>query len=122
MLVFASFITLMALTFAFKKSRYAALHRDASTWLLDAAGLLIQGVAIPVLQISVVYECFAFLLPQAKGTLDLHPAGAFLINFVFVDYLYYWNHRLLHTAGLWRIHAVHHTAEHLDLFITSRNS
>src|SRR5262249_11657793 len=27
-----------------------------------------------------------------------------------------------HAKGFWRTHAVHHTAEHLDVFITSRNT
>jgi sterol desaturase/sphingolipid hydroxylase (fatty acid hydroxylase superfamily) len=39
-----------------------------------------------------------------------------------VDYLYYWNHRALHTQALWKTHAVHHTPEHADVFITSRNT
>ena len=39
-----------------------------------------------------------------------------------VDYLYYWNHRILHRKSLWPFHRIHHTAEHIDLLITSRNS
>jgi sterol desaturase/sphingolipid hydroxylase (fatty acid hydroxylase superfamily) len=122
MLVFAAFISLAIITLAVKESRRAALSRDASTWLLDTAGLLVQGILIPLLQTTLVYSLFSFLLPQAKGSLDLHPITAFLLNFVVVDYLYYWNHRLLHGKTFWQMHAVHHTAEHLDLFITSRNT
>lgn len=58
--------------------------------------------------------------PQAAGTLPLPGWAAFLLNFVAVDYLYYWNHRLLH-GPLWRFHAVHHSAEQLDVWVTSRN-
>jgi sterol desaturase/sphingolipid hydroxylase (fatty acid hydroxylase superfamily) len=30
------------------------------------------------------------------------------------DFLLYWTHRLFHGAGLWRFHAVHHSAEQVD--------
>ena len=122
MLVFAAFLILTVITFAVKESRRAMMSRDSSLWLLDMSGLLVQGILIPVLQTTLVYSLFSILLPQAKGLLDLHPVAAFLLNFVVVDYLYYWNHRLLHGKTFWQTHAVHHTAEHLDLFITSRNT
>ncbi len=118
----ATFVTLAALTFAVKESRRAALARKAQDWTLDAAGLMVQGIIIPILQITFIYWLFSLLLPQMKGALAISPVPAFLLNFVGVDYLYYWNHRLLHGKKLWDTHAVHHTAEHLDLFITSRNT
>jgi sterol desaturase/sphingolipid hydroxylase (fatty acid hydroxylase superfamily) len=122
MVVLASFIILAALTFAVKESRRAALAREAQDWMLDAAGLLVQGIIIPIVQITIIYWLFLRLLPQLKGALEISPGLAFLLNFVVVDYLYYWNHRLLHGKKLWDTHAVHHTAESLDLFITSRNT
>lgn len=37
------------------------------------------------------------------------------------DFLIYWGHRLQHRVGfLWRFHAVHHTAEHLDWLAAHR--
>jgi sterol desaturase/sphingolipid hydroxylase (fatty acid hydroxylase superfamily) len=122
MIVFASFIILAALTFTVKESRRAALAREAQDWMLDAAGLLVQGLIIPILQITIIYWLFSMLLPQMQGSLEISPWLAFLLNFVVIDYLYYWNHRLLHGKKLWATHAVHHTAERLDLFITSRNT
>jgi sterol desaturase/sphingolipid hydroxylase (fatty acid hydroxylase superfamily) len=122
MIIFASFLILAGLTFVIASARRQLLRRKSRDWLLDAAGLLIQGIAIPFLQITLIYGLFSLLLPQAKGSLALPPWLAFLLNFVVVDYLYYWNHRLLHGRVLWDTHAVHHTAEHLDLFITSRNT
>lgn len=122
MIIFATFIILAALTFTGKELRQAALARNRQDWLLDAAGLLVQGVAIPFLQITFIYWLFSMLLPQTKGSLAVSPWFAFLLNFVVVDYFYYWNHRLLHRKTLWQAHAVHHTAESLDLFITSRNT
>ena len=44
------------------------------------------------------------------------------LNFVAVDYLYYWNHRLLHTRRLWPVHQVHHTVHEMDVLGTSRNT
>src|SRR5205085_9902156 len=114
MIIFASFIILAALTFAGKETRRVVLARNSKDWLLDTTGLLVQGIIIPLLQITLIYWLFSLLLPQAKGSLALSPVIAFLLNFVVVDYLYYWNHRLLHGKTLWIAHAVHHTAEHLD--------
>ncbi len=122
MIVLASFLMLTAITFATGAARRAALSRSGADWLLDAAGLIVQGLVIPLLQTTLIYQLFSLLLPQMKGSLEVHPIPAFLLNFVVVDYLYYWNHRLLHTTGLWDTHAVHHTADRLDLFITSRNT
>jgi sterol desaturase/sphingolipid hydroxylase (fatty acid hydroxylase superfamily) len=34
---------------------------------------------------------------------------------------YYWGHRLMHRAPLlWRFHAIHHSAEHIDFLVNSR--
>jgi sterol desaturase/sphingolipid hydroxylase (fatty acid hydroxylase superfamily) len=122
MIVFATFALLAALTFAVKASRRATFARKAQDWMLDMAGLIAQGVGIPILQITFVFGLFSRVLPQARGALEISPIIAFLLNFIVVDYLYYWNHRLLHGKSLWDTHAVHHTPEHLDLFITSRNT
>jgi sterol desaturase/sphingolipid hydroxylase (fatty acid hydroxylase superfamily) len=122
MIIFASFIILATLTFIIKGVRRVVLARNSKDWMIDAAGLLVQGIAVPFLQITLIYWLFSLLLPQAKGSIEVSPVLSFLLNFIFVDYLYYWNHRLLHGKTLWSAHAVHHTAEHLDLFITSRNT
>ena len=40
---------------------------------------------------------------------------------VLSDFLVYWGHRLQHRVGfLWRFHAVHHSAEHLDWLAAHR--
>lgn len=40
---------------------------------------------------------------------------------VLSDFLIYWGHRLQHRVGfLWRFHAVHHSAEHLDWLAAHR--
>src|ERR1051325_12152820 len=111
MIVFATFVLLAAVTFAANEARRGPLARTAQEWMLDAAGLVAQGVLIPLMQIALVYWLFSHLWPQWRGSLDLSPGAAFLLNFVVVDYLYYWNHRLLHGKRLWDAHAVHHRSE-----------
>lgn len=122
MVVFISFCLLAALTFSFSEKRSAALERTAADWTLDISGLLVQGLLIPALQVGLVCWLLMKAAPGAAGSLDTSSATAFLLNFVAIDYLYYWNHRLLHSKRLWSIHAAHHTAERADVFITSRNT
>src|ERR1044071_4331454 len=122
MIVFISFWLLVALTFCLSSARASALRRNASDWTLDIAGLLVQGFVIPALEVSLVYGLLNIIAPRAKGSLEILWAFGFLLNFVVVDYLYYWNHRLLHSKMFWKIHAVHHTADRVDVFITSRNT
>ncbi len=122
MIVLVSFLALTALTFSLRKPRAAALARNASDWILDASGLIVQGILIPVLQASLIYGLLTIIAPTAKGSLELTWVAGFLLNFVAIDYLYYWNHRLLHSKWLWSAHAVHHTPQSADVFITSRNT
>ncbi|MBI4345663.1 MAG: sterol desaturase family protein [Elusimicrobia bacterium] len=95
--------------------------RKPSDWAIDVTGLVVQGVVVPWLEIGGVCAGLAYVAPEWRGSLPLPAWAAFLLNFVVVDYAYYWNHRLLHGA-LWRAHAVHHTAERLDVWVTSRNT
>lgn len=122
MVVFISFWLLVALTFSLGAERSSPLKRNAEDWALDISGLLVQGLLVPALQVGLVYGLLMKVAPGANGSLEMSWASAFVLNFVAVDYLYYWNHRLLHSKALWESHAVHHTAERADVFITSRNT
>jgi sterol desaturase/sphingolipid hydroxylase (fatty acid hydroxylase superfamily) len=93
-----------------------------SEWVLDGIGLAMQGVVVPILQTTLLFLLLNKALPGFKGCLSLSAPLSFLLNFVVVDYAYYWNHRLLHGSKLWSWHAVHHTAQELDVFVTSRNT
>lgn len=97
-------------------------NRKISEWALDATGLVCQGVVIPVCQIVIVYQALNLLWPTLRGSINLNPYLAFLLNFVLIDYFYYWNHRLLHGKKMWQWHMVHHTASKMDVIVTSRNS
>ncbi|MEM1392470.1 MAG: sterol desaturase family protein [Cyanobacteria bacterium P01_H01_bin.150] len=122
MLVFFTFVILLALTVTNSKQPFLYFKKSCEDWLLDSIGLFFQGFIVPFLQIAVVFQLYQRLLPNTSGLLNLYPVAAFLISFVFVDYLYYWNHRLLHTRKLWFIHQVHHTVTEMDVLGTSRNT
>lgn len=91
-------------------------------WVLDSCNLTIQGTLIPLLQTGLLFSALATLWPQGRGLLQVSALGGFVLNFFVVDYLYYWNHRLLHHRRLFPLHVVHHTVKHMDVFATSRNS
>ena len=113
---------LLALTYRHPQARARLRRRPAGDLLLDGSGLLVQGILVPILAASVLGAALGHLLPGWRGRLALPGGLAFLVSFVAVDYAYYWNHRLLHEARLFRWHAVHHTAEALDVLPTSRNA
>jgi sterol desaturase/sphingolipid hydroxylase (fatty acid hydroxylase superfamily) len=122
MAIFAAFVTLILLTITHDRCSHLFLKKEREDWLLDSAGLLIQGVVIPSLQLLWVYRLYEWLLPASQGVLVLSPGMGFLLSFVLVDYLYYWNHRLLHHHHLWPLHQVHHTVTQMDVLGTSRNT
>ncbi|MEA5594345.1 sterol desaturase family protein [Rivularia sp. UHCC 0363] len=122
MLVFFTFVILLALTVTNSKQTFVILKKSREDWILDGIGLFFQGIAIPFFQIAVVFQLYQLLLPDTRASLNLYPIAAFLLSFVFVDYLYYWNHRLFHTRKLWFIHQVHHTVTEMDVLGTSRNT
>ncbi len=120
--VFVVFFYLLVKTLMSAHSRLQLLHKLQGELILDAISLLIQGFGIPTLRALLVLWILPFILPKTRGFIDLSFELCFLIGFVLVDYLYYWNHRLLHTNFFWRWHAVHHSIQTLDVTTTSRNS
>lgn len=107
---------------AFGDTRGWLRGKSRFEWLLDTANLLIQGLLVPLLQIGAYFVLLGWLLPGARGWLHLSWLGGFLLNFVLVDYLYYWNHRLFHRRELFPVHIVHHTVTRMDVMATSRNT
>jgi sterol desaturase/sphingolipid hydroxylase (fatty acid hydroxylase superfamily) len=97
-------------------------QRDRVAWSLDVLGLISQGVLVPILQTWILAQVLIWMFPAQQGTWQVSPFAAFLLSFVAVDYLYYWNHRFLHSEKLWIFHRVHHSITKLDVLATSRNS
>lgn len=119
MLVFAVFAVLVVATSLLRGRDYFARTRDE--WVVDGAGLIAQGILVPLLETVAIVAVLAAVAPRLRGSIDLPFAAGFLLNFVVIDYAYYWNHRLLH-GPLWRWHVVHHTARRLDVLVTARNT
>lgn len=117
----AAFGLLVASTFL-RTGREAPPPKSRSDWAVDLAGLGLQGVAVPLAELFVICAALRWLAPSWQGALELPAWAAFLLNFAAVDYAYYWNHRLLHGRALWRWHAVHHTADRLDVWVSARNT
>jgi sterol desaturase/sphingolipid hydroxylase (fatty acid hydroxylase superfamily) len=121
-MIFAAFISLIGCNFINRINRNKLIIKKLEDWLIDGVGLTIQGVVIPLLQATLVYSLYQYLLPHYQGCLQISPILAFIISFIVVDYLYYWNHRLLHTKNFWTAHQVHHTITDMDVLGTSRNT
>ncbi|MBW4618167.1 MAG: sterol desaturase family protein [Cyanosarcina radialis HA8281-LM2] len=121
-LVFVAFSILIAFTVVDRHQLTTICTKSREDWILDAVGLFFQGIAIPWLQIAVVYQLYSYLLPSDRASFHLPAFAAFLLSFVAVDYIYYWNHRLLHSPWLWKLHLVHHTMTNMDVLGTSRNT
>ncbi|MBE9029688.1 sterol desaturase family protein [filamentous cyanobacterium LEGE 11480] len=122
MLVFPVFAVLIIATFWGDRGLTQLRQKSFEAWVLDLLGLVVQGVLIPILQVLVVARLYEWFVPELRGIWHLPGYLAFGLNFVAVDYLYYWNHRLLHTVGLWPMHQVHHSVTAMDVLGTSRNT
>ena len=120
--LFISFWGLVIATALVSGGASIFFQRKKDDWILDGVSLLVQGALIPLLQVFLVATWLTKFASGAAGTVELHPLVAFALCFVGVDYLYYWNHRVLHSKVLWPVHLVHHTADQMDVLTTSRNT
>lgn len=117
------FAFLLLWTLAQSERRVKILSKSWEDWLLDVTNLSIQGTLIPWLQTGLLFLLYSQSLPDsARHSLPLGLIGGFLLNFLVVDYVYYWNHRFLHSRRLWATHKVHHSVTDMDVFATSRNT
>ena len=114
---------LATLTIVWHSSRAEMFKRTASDWIVDGASLVIHFLVLPALGGLIVSVIGSPVEPSWKGSVELAPWVALCINFVLIDYIWYWNHRIMHSkTKLWNLHAVHHSARVLDAFATARNS
>jgi sterol desaturase/sphingolipid hydroxylase (fatty acid hydroxylase superfamily) len=116
-----AFVLLAALEY---RSRGAGPARySRADHALNLAGLVVQGVLVPLAGYLIATRLLAVHFAGLAGVLPLGWFGAFLLNFVFVDFLYYWQHRLFHRVPfLWALHRCHHASPTLDVWATSRNA
>lgn len=120
-LLFITFVSLSIMGFLRHDLRKETLGRSSEEWNADIFGLLIQGIVIPAIPF-ILLPFMAYLFPEWERKIEVSPVFQFLISFVIIDYLYYWNHRIFHFRTMWHHHRLHHSSRHLDIFATSRNS
>ena len=118
----STFLLLVLVALLRSSERLRLLSRQSDEWVIDLFGLIHQGWIVPILQTVLIYRACFYFWPAGHGIWNLPSWAAFTLNFVGVDYLYYWNHRVLHTRLGWRIHRIHHSATSLDLLVSSRNT
>jgi sterol desaturase/sphingolipid hydroxylase (fatty acid hydroxylase superfamily) len=95
---------------------------DRWDWTLNLVGLAVQGAAVPLVGLWLATSVLAPALPELAGTLAIGFWGAFALNFVAVDFLYYLQHRWMHRGLGWRLHIAHHSSRRVDVWATSRNT
>ena len=98
--------------------RRAMQQRTWQEWSLDLGNLVVQGVIVPAL--AAVAGPMLWSGWFYAQSWDVGFWGGLAIQLFAVDWLYYWNHRLLHR--LWPIHRVHHSASAMDVWVSSRNT
>ncbi|MBL8551699.1 MAG: sterol desaturase family protein [Hyphomonadaceae bacterium] len=95
---------------------------DRWDWTLNLVGLAVQGAGVPLLGLWLTRDVLAPALPQLAGALAIGFWGAFALNFIAIDLLYYLQHRAWHKGPLWRLHIAHHAGARVDVWATSRNT
>lgn len=114
------FVLLAALERAWKLS--SATGSRADHWM-NLAGLAVQGVVVPGAAYLLATKVLSVQWPELKGWLKIGWWGAFALNFILVDALYYGQHRLFHRVdALWKLHRCHHASSFVSVWATSRNS
>jgi lathosterol oxidase len=85
------------------------------------SSLLVQVTTLVTMRPAMVFFRWAAHPPLQAWVTGLPFALQFLGILVLTDLTQYWVHRLFHTVpALWRIHAVHHSAEAMDWLAGSR--
>ncbi len=95
-------------------------------WAIDAATAILNGLLIYIVLILIlgrVDSMAASVGPHLRAWVSTRPLWAQVILALAVgDLGIYTIHRLAHTVPwLWRLHAVHHSAEEMDWLVAVRN-
>ena len=102
-------------------SKMLLKNKKKEDWILDILSLAIQGIFVPFIQFLMGNYVLSALFPRFAHAIHLSPVCVFLICFLGIDYLYYWN-RFLHSGRGWIFHRIHHSVTEMDVVSSSRNS
>jgi sterol desaturase/sphingolipid hydroxylase (fatty acid hydroxylase superfamily) len=92
-------------------------------WAMNLIGFTMQGLLVPALGYWISTHILPQAFPHQAGTLHIGFLGAFLLNFIVIDFLYYLQHRAFHDVPfLWKLHAPHHCSPAVNVWATSRNA
>ncbi len=109
---------------------------EASFSLFRKDGVIKLGDLLTNFTISLVYQivrkalfvglfaaALSFCAKLSPWQLDPSAVWVWILCFLLVDFLYYWDHRLGHELNiLWSFHNIHHSSEHFHLAVASRLS
>ena len=87
-------------------------------WSAVAAsfGIAIGKKLTDIVTAGAVAGLFLLAWDQRFWSVEMTGAGAWLLLFLLVELVYYWHHRCAHEIRwLWATHAVHHSAEEMNL-------
>ena len=122
LLALIGFTALLAASWFVPTLKYSIKAREWRDWCIDSSGLFTQGWLVPLAKTYGLVLLFMAVAPTYHAVVAIPSWAGFTLAFVGVDYLYYWNHRLLHRHALWPLHRLHHSAQRLDLFASARNT
>lgn len=121
LLILAAIFVPLERLFAVRPSR--VFRRETA---VDLAWYFITNLAIApllILPVSVLAWCVHAVIPAGfHAHVAALPVWAkFAAALVVGEIGFYWGHRLAHEMPfLWRFHAIHHSAEHMDFLVNSR--
>ncbi len=85
------------------------------------SALLVQITTILTLKPAMVLFDWAVIAGVQEWVRGLPGAGQFVALVAVADFTQYWVHRAFHAVpALWRFHAIHHSADHMDWLAGSR--
>ena len=98
--------------------------------MADSMSSIIAGVIQQMGDILLLKHALIFFFPYVHiydnyrvVNLPLHSPLTWLCSLVFVDFMYYWFHRMAHEVNwMWASHIVHHSSEHYNLSTALRQS
>lgn len=112
------FLALIALEFAWSRYRGRSVYklRETATNMAILAGTQVSKALTAgwnFFVLMLVYDLTPLRMPQ--------NAPGLIVALVFVDFLYYWQHRILHEIKFfWAFHLVHHSSPELNLTTSFR--
>ena len=109
--IFLVFILLEAVLIQHRHKSIFSLKESLTSFGL-AIGHQISNLVFGFIPIAI----YSFTWQHRLGTIPLNSGWAILLLFLGVEFCYYWHHRAAHEIRwMWATHAVHHSAQHLNL-------